>query len=317
MNILISEIKQIPINVSNRKCLVLLSTYNGEKYIREQIDSLIEQKGIQLDILIRDDGSRDKTVEIIEMIQSKYKNSIRLYKGKNIGIHNSFAQLIELAPDGYDFYLFSDQDDVWDNNKVYVATELMNINQVPFYWGCARLVDDRGISINNTSTSNAGIFKFYMNSKHKIMTPGVQGCTMVVSQEMFNVIKKAGYPKKYGHDTWIPIVANYLYGGVYDSVPRMNYRQHDSSWTGNRKKKFNQIRVELKYFFSGLSRYSQLAEDILKRFGDQLTEEERGYLIGLAYKGGFFSRTKNIIKYRYAKEQKIKTICFWCYYLLV
>ena len=107
MNILISEIKQIPINVSNRKCLVLLSTYNGEKYIREQIDSLIEQKGIQLDILIRDDGSRDKTVEIIEMIQSKYKNSIRLYKGKNIGIHNSFAQLIELAPDGYDFYLFS------------------------------------------------------------------------------------------------------------------------------------------------------------------------------------------------------------------
>ena len=316
MNIFIANKKMIPSVSTNKRCLVLLSAYNGKQYIEEQIESIVKQKGVELDILVRDDGSKDDTVAIVEKIKASHSHHIRIIKGENVGIHNSFAELVEMAPDGYDYYLFADQDDIWDDNKVYIAISMIKYYNVPFYWGCARLVDNKGRILNKT-TSNPKIFDFYMNSEHKVMTPGVQGCTMVMSASFFKIIKESGFPEKYGHDTWIPIVANYLCGGVYDSVPRMNYRQHDSSWTGNRSKKIKQIKTDLRYFFMGLSRHFELANDILLRYKNKLTEEEIGYLSGLADRGTFFERVKNINRYHYAKDSSLKTFVFRMYYLFI
>lgn len=317
MKIQIAEKKELYPYNTERRCLVLVSTYNGELYIKEQLESLIGQKYVHLDILIRDDGSTDSTIAVIESIinENNLNERIKIFKGANIGIHYSFAELIDLAPSEYDYYLFSDQDDIWDLEKVFVATELLNMYQVPFYWGCARLVNSKGESLG-VSTSNPQLFKYYMNSSHKVMTPGVQGCTMVLTKELFLSIRETNYPRYYGHDTWIPIVANYCYGGVYDTIPRMSYRQHDSSWTGNRDKKLKQIKRETVYFLRGLGRYSMLAEDILIRFRKLIDENDAKYLESLAEKGSFFERIYNIDKYRYSKNSKLKSYIFWAYYIL-
>lgn len=100
---------------------VLLSSYNGEKYIKEQLDSIIKcYRDFDLHIHIRDDGSVDSTCEIIKEYISK-NNSIFLYEGDNVGVIASFLWLVENVGD-YDYYAFCDQDDVWEPLKLIAAT---------------------------------------------------------------------------------------------------------------------------------------------------------------------------------------------------
>ena len=75
--------------MTDKKVAIVLSTYNGEKYIEKQLESLVNQTYKNIDIYIRDDGSKDKTTEIIEKYESKY-NNIKLIKANNVGLVNSF-----------------------------------------------------------------------------------------------------------------------------------------------------------------------------------------------------------------------------------
>ena len=91
-----------------------MSTYNGEAFVAEQLESIINQTYKNIEIVIRDDGSSDNTVGIIKEYQKKY-NNIKLYEGKNVGFVKSFFELLSLAK--ADYYSYADQDDVWiDNN---------------------------------------------------------------------------------------------------------------------------------------------------------------------------------------------------------
>ena len=106
---------------------VLMSSYNGEQYIKEQIDSILNQKGkFNIDIYVRDDGSFDNTIHILEDYQKK--GLIKFCGGENIGPAKSFLTLLALA-DGYDFYAFADQDDIWFENKIESA--ILKIEKIP------------------------------------------------------------------------------------------------------------------------------------------------------------------------------------------
>ena len=120
-----------------KKVQVLLSTYNGEKYLKEQLDSIIAQKGVDVHILARDDGSKDDTIKILE----GYEN-IDIIKGSNIGVCKSFFELINKSGE-YDYYSFADQDDVWDCDKLVIAiNKLEKCNSKPaVYASNTRLVD--------------------------------------------------------------------------------------------------------------------------------------------------------------------------------
>ena len=107
---------------------VLMSTYNGEKYLREQIDSIMmqdcEKKGVaKLCLLVRDDGSEDRTTEILAEYARRYPEQISWYQGKNKGVIQSFFDLIKRSDDGVDYYAFADQDDYWLENKLRVGID--------------------------------------------------------------------------------------------------------------------------------------------------------------------------------------------------
>ena len=97
-----------------KKVLVLMSTYNGGNYISAQIESILTQENIDVELLIRDDGSIDETINIINMISAKHTDRIRLIIGKNLGYEKSFLNLLFNAKNA-DFVAFADQDDVWDS----------------------------------------------------------------------------------------------------------------------------------------------------------------------------------------------------------
>ena len=102
------------------KVAILLATYNGEKYLREQIDSILKQNGVDLTLYVRDDGSTDGTIDLLKEYVVNTK-AVKLDIGKNLGVGNSFMQLLYDCPNDFDFYAFSDQDDIWDENKLYVG----------------------------------------------------------------------------------------------------------------------------------------------------------------------------------------------------
>ena len=107
-----------------RSVQVLMSTYNGEKYIRRQIDSILNQKDVAIHLLIRDDGSTDSTCEIIRSYAEKYSDQVEVTMGSNIGYKKSFLTLIQLAGD-YDYYAFADQDDYWKPDKEIASIRKM------------------------------------------------------------------------------------------------------------------------------------------------------------------------------------------------
>lgn len=103
---------------------ILVSTYNGEKYIKAQIDSLINQTYPNIRIYIRDDGSTDNTLSVIKREYSGIDN-VKIYSGKNIGYGRSFLRLLKEAEYG-DYWAFCDQDDVWDTGKICRAVSKLD-----------------------------------------------------------------------------------------------------------------------------------------------------------------------------------------------
>lgn len=97
--------------MNTKSVQVVMSTYNGEKYLKEQIDSILSQEGVDVRLYIRDDGSSDRTTDILASYQ-EHKN-VKIEKGNNLGFAKSFLTALDEC-DEADYYAFSDQDDVWE-----------------------------------------------------------------------------------------------------------------------------------------------------------------------------------------------------------
>ncbi len=291
------------------KCAVLLSTYNGSKYLECQIDSILRQADIDVHIIVRDDGSSDNTLDILAKYKERYPKKFFIVPGNNKGIHFSFCELFNFAGFDYDLYSFCDQDDIWDDDKLKIAAANLNENDCDLYSSCSRLIDSEGNYLNRTTESKK-TYLFYANSEHKLFTPGIQGCTIVITNKFYRFLYESGFPNNLGHDTWIPIVANYFFKTFYDSIPHMNYRQHGSSWTGNRGNRLKHFFTSFKQFKKGLCRYVIIASMIANKYSNLLTTRQLDYLRPLLTKGNFFTRLFAIFKNHYRKKGLLETIFF-------
>lgn len=202
-----------------KKVQVLMSTYHGVKYLREQIDSILRQKGVEIHLLVRDDGSKDGTVDILK----EYAN-IQILEAENVGAANSFLNLIEASGD-YEFYAFADQDDVWDENKVAIAVEKLDrYNGPALYSGNTRLVDK---NLNRMKTET---FRPKTSLGSAFVKNYATGCTVVFNRELMLRLKE--YKPQYApfHDWWVNLVCLSVGGvSIYDFEPHISYRQHDNN----------------------------------------------------------------------------------------
>jgi len=206
-----------------------MSTYNGEKYLEEQIESLIRQKGVEFSILVRDDGSTDNTKVILE----KYQNQgvLNWYSGGNIKTAHSFFDLLRNSNDS-DYYAFCDQDDVWDENKLFVAIEMLNkysnLNKPSMYFSKAQLVDEN-LNIIESKDYPKGKYTFGT----ALIRNNATGCTMVINKALREKVNM--YTPQYVlmHDHWIYLLCLSLNGDVvYDPTSFIKYRQHKDNLCG-------------------------------------------------------------------------------------
>jgi len=251
---------------------ILMSTYNGEKYLEEQLESLLGQKNCNLKILVRDDGSSDDTIKILE--RYKKKELLDWYKGSNLKSANSFMDLIKNAPKT-DYYAFCDQDDVWNNDKIEIAIdtlEKIGNNEKPLlYCSNYELVDEALVSINIDNHHKSST-----NFSDAIVGSCCTGCTVVFNQKLIDYLRKE-YPKNIlMHDDWAHKVCLAVGGIVYyDERPMLKYRQHKNNVDGgvhNIKKRIKNI---LKRIREKDCIRSKQIENLVKIYGDYMSKKNK------------------------------------------
>ena len=261
------------------KTIVLMSTYNGEKYLKEQLDSLINQDLRPTKILIRDDGSRDDTVNLLEDYASKY-NFIEYYYGKNIGPAKSFFELINKV-EGYDYYALCDQDDVWFKDKLSTAVNMLEKedSNIPLlYAGRFVLTDEK---LNPLKSDVSKLYSFN-DFAHSLIYHTAPGCTFVFNDKARKQIIKYDVNKEYCviHDAIIHKVVTMFGKMILDLQPHMYYRQHKNNVYGLTAKKVTEFFHRVNNFVNGnVKNYrSSTAKSLLNVYGNECSSENRHLL---------------------------------------
>lgn len=272
-----------------KKVQVLLSAYNGEKVIKEQIDSILNQTYENISIFVRDDGSKDGTIEILKEYENAGK--IKLELGENKGFIGSFHWLIANADDA-DYYAFSDQDDVWFPEKIAMAMEKLtehelsreiegtDQNKPVLYFSNYDLYDDK---------EGEMIFTGHAFPEDVMRRPSfhnaIVDCMPLGFNSVFN--KKAKemmtehVPKcSCGHDWWTYLVCQGMGTVIYDNRPTVKYRRtgNNVSAGGMSFVKFQIWRIK-KFLVGGyFKNIHRMQAEFYHYYKDELNKEDRKLL---------------------------------------
>jgi glycosyltransferase involved in cell wall biosynthesis len=229
-----------------KKVQILMSTYNGEKYIKEQIDSILEQDYPYISMLIRDDGSDDSTIKILEDYSKRYPR-IQYYQGKNIGCWQSFMDLIQNSSQDTDYFAFCDQDDVWLKDKISSAVKILGQHnqKVPLLY-CSKLqpvgenLEKIKVTINNIN--------FRPSFGNAIIQNICTGCTGVINRVAVDMALNKIPRYMVQHDWWFYLIASCYGEVVYDEESHILYRQHGNNEVGARTTQIEQLKYRLRTY---------------------------------------------------------------------
>jgi glycosyltransferase involved in cell wall biosynthesis len=201
---------------------VCLTTYNGEKYIKDQLDSILLQLNQNDEVIISDDGSTDMTISILE---SYNDTRLRIFKSQFKNVVKNFEFVVSKSKGDYIF--LSDQDDVWEPNKIteYISVFSKN-DKVTLILSDLQLIDKNGNKIAKEFYKN----KFSNKLLYNILKNNFIGCSMAFRQEFKDVILP--FPKKLPmHDWWIGC-CSIIFGKVYFIDQKLiKYRRHENNFT--------------------------------------------------------------------------------------
>lgn len=245
-----------------------MATYNGQKYLVEQLDSIINQTYHNWNLLIRDDNSTDKTLEIIQNYHKKDKRIKILKDNKgNLGIVRNFEELLKSSES--EFIMFSDQDDIWVENKLDMYLKMIEkIKNKGFMIHSDAILFDKNKSniLKDTFISKKAINRGLENVFFNYF---VQGATILISKEIKNFILP--FPKEvYLHDRYIHLISELFFERIFVNKALIYYRQHGDNQIGAK----NTIRELLsKRYFDERDR--QLIKVIYNKYGSLLTEDKK------------------------------------------
>lgn len=247
---------------------VLMSTYNGERFIKEQLDSILNQEGVEIKILVRDDGSKDDTLHILE--EYRKKGLLSYYRGENLGSAHSFLQLLRDAPECA-YYAFSDQDDVWLKNKLIRGiSKLKKYDDVPAFYDSMTTVVDSNLTPTGKKYGSNKVYNFAT----QIARSNVIGCTMILNRQLKNVVSSKNPDYIIMHDQWIACVCKGIGGKeVKDSDSYILYRQHEDNEVGA-KSSFKDNFSSSSIASNDHSRSNE-AKEIKRLYYKSLTEENK------------------------------------------
>jgi len=260
-----------------KRVFVMLSAYNGEKYIKQQIDSILEQKNVSVTLMIRDDGSKDSTPQIITSV-SENDSRVKIEIGENKGFRRSFYDMLLSSPDDYDYYAFSDQDDVWQPDKLSRAVEMLEKehSELKLYASALNVVNQNLEPMYVNEFSGIRI-----NYGSALSRQRLAGCTMVFNKELLKLYKKFRITPEMGtlfsHDAAVYYICLACGGSVvFDKKSYINFRRHEGTVTEHGKGFFKRVSSVLDIFGKHKNRRYNQVKYIEKVYSSYLTEDTAG-----------------------------------------
>lgn len=215
------------------KISVIMATYNGEKYIEQQIASIVNQSHRPYEIIIVDDKSNDNTIEIVK----KYINVVNLkffVNERNVGVLKTFLRAANAVSIDTNYIAFADQDDVWFEGKLKSSLQkMLEIEQThlpALVFTDMKLADEDLFIINESFWQHLRLTPQNYSFHSLFVRNFVTGCTMLINKPMFEYF--LAVPENvYLHDAWIAYIAYYVGTVGFVNVPTMLYRQHHNNVT--------------------------------------------------------------------------------------
>ena len=258
---------------NEKKIQILLSTYNGERFLTEQIDSIISQDCFEdCLVLIRDDGSSDGTKEILR----QYENhpQFQIIYGENLGITDSYFWLLQNAKDDVDYYAFGDQDDIWLPQKLSMAANALNEYSEKdslLFATLSRIVDERGSLLYDLPIPQRGVS--YYNAMVQNVLPGH---TQVINRTMRRLVLERGIENIHVIDWWYYLVASGVGKIVFLPEYTVLHREHSDNAIGMAETWFQNLSRRIYYIRQGRGNaFARQLEAFYQRYEDLLPEKQR------------------------------------------
>lgn len=250
------------------KLSVALCTYNGEKFLEKQLDSIFYQV-LQVDeVIVCDDNSTDGSAEILTKFQTKFPDLIKvIFNDSSLGTVRNFEKAISLTTG--DLIFLSDQDDVWKNSKTQIMVEFFErVVDCKLLFSNGELIDEEGISLNSTLWDKWGFdaetqsaWKSQRNSFRDLIINKnkITGATVCFHKSMKQKCLPIEAPLGYWHDAWLGLHAAANEGLYFIEQSLIEYRIHDDQQIGINSKidekvinKSNDEFVRPKVFFNNI-----------------------------------------------------------------
>lgn len=285
---------------------VLMSTYNGEKYLKEQLDSLLKQKKENFDIhyYIRDDGSTDETKTVLENYRTKYPDCFTIEYGDNRGFIRSFMLTLEMTSQE-DYYAFCDQDDVWMDNKILAAVKKLEEchGRPSLYCSNCIMVNSKLEPIGFLRTRD---WPIYESKVMAITYPFAFGCTMVFNRELKKEVMRYSPKYLHEHDFWISMVCTYIGNVIYDKNSYILYRRHTNNYTRLSIKRMIELKVN--EFRLG-NYYSRVAWDLMQGYSSDIEKKDaKDLFLIMHYKENIKAKLKLLVSKDIKKGRRLGTL---------
>lgn len=261
--------------MANEQVNILLSSYNSASFLCAQLDSLLAQTHQSLHITIRDDGSSDDTHAILAKYANAYPQRITVVLGEHIGAAASFFRLLIESSDHSDYFAFCDHDDIWFEDKVAKAVQIMHKmpdDQPNLYCGRRICVD---INLKEVGYS---LLPTYVGYENALVENIVAGCTTLMNKAARRLLCQVIPKKMIMYDWWCYLVVS-AFGHVhYDAQPYMLYRQHAGNLKGDTPlwyKRLWQRGLRLLRQRRGVYRISDQVAEFVHQYGEHLAPERR------------------------------------------
>ena len=305
-----------------KKVQVLLSAYNGEQYISEQIQSILNQTHAAVSILIRDDGSTDKTIQLLDQWVTTHPDKIKLIKGTNVGVVSSFFELLRAADVEADYYCFCDQDDVWLDHKVEHAIARLDSSiytEVPAMVFTSTYLTDDELNRKGAWPKPPAQEPSFFNALYENIAIGATITMNRSARNLFINSQSVDSQKVLMHDWWFYLLVSAFGTVIYDNKPSMLYRQHNNNVVGGSNSLVGKLKSKWASFkrHTGKDLLHKQASEFDRIFGSRLTGEQKEQLdLFLATRTRFMDRLHYVRKSKLYRQSKAESLLFKFFILI-
>jgi glycosyltransferase involved in cell wall biosynthesis len=274
---------------------VLMSVYNGEKYIDQQIDSILAQRGVGVHLVIRNDGSTDSTATILDRRQNS-SDRISILHGRNLGASQSFMTVARECNVAAPYYAFSDADDVWLPNKLRASIDVLQFitpTRPAVHISASTFVDENLAYKGQTECLPIPV---PLDLENALVQARLPGAAATMNRALFDLLTSYHPKTIVMHDAWVYLLAATFGLILYEDTPYLLYRQHGNNISRDAGSFFARSRRRWSMIRAKGDLHRQQAEEFFRVFGPSMTEKQRALVLRfISHNNNFASRARFVI----------------------